>query len=542
MIPAMATGPPPAQRWLFGPAPDLLLGCGLAYVALFGVFLAAGDWWAGAAPAWLAPLCVLALSLPHYGATLVRVYEHASDRRAYSIFTVWATLALAAAFVAGVYSPAVGSVLLTLYLSWSPWHYTGQNYGLAVMFLRRRGFAPDGAAKRWIHASFALSFALTLCVMHESSSWADTRVLPQTGPALHFVAVGVPGSAWLVPAVALAWVASSAVALGWMVRRAGAEALPAALLVVTQSLWFAVPAAVLHWRVLPGIAPLDPASVTVFLVWIAIGHAVQYLWVTAYYARAASDWRGLGPWLGKTLAAGALVWTVPVALFAAGPLRAPSYETGLAFLVASVVNLHHFVLDGAIWKLRHHRIARVLIASAAAEPEERGVGGWLRTSVWALAAASLLVAVLVFAAESFVLPRALAGEPDRAATVLDALAVVGRDASHPRAQVAAALAANGRNAEALAQFRRSAELRPSAQTFANLALVHARLGETDQSLRAQDRALELDPSDPALLQFVALLSERQGDAARARELRERAAAATRGNAGAPAAQGRPALY
>jgi tetratricopeptide (TPR) repeat protein len=537
----MATAPPPAQRWLFGPVPDLLLGCGAAYVALFGVFVAAGGWWAGAAPAWLAPLCVLALSLPHYGATLVRVYEHASDRRAYALFTVWVTLALVAAFVAGVYSPGVGSILLTLYLSWSPWHYTGQNYGLAVMFLRRRGFASGGVAKRWVYASFALSFALTLCVMHESSSWADTRVLPQTGPALHFVALGLPGAGWLVPGVALAWAAATAVALAWMFRRAGAEALPAALLVVTQSLWFALPAAALHWRLFPGIAPLDPASVAVFLVWIAVGHAVQYLWVTAYYARASNDWRGLLPWLGKALAAGALVWTLPVALFAADPLGAPSYETGLAFLVASVVNLHHFVLDGAIWKLRHHRIARVLIASAAAEPEERG-GGRLRSFVWALAAASLVVAVLAFSLESFLLPRALARDPARAAALLDALALIGRDASQPRAQVAAALMERGRNTEALVHYRRSADLVPAASTFANLALVHARLGDTGESRLAQDRALALAPDDALLLEFVARLSERQGDAGRARALRERAAAIPPAGAVPSGARGRAAIY
>ena len=46
-------------------------------------------------------------------------------------------------------------MLFTLYLTWSPWHYTGQNYGIAVMFLRRRGVERDAArealALRGVH-------------------------------------------------------------------------------------------------------------------------------------------------------------------------------------------------------------------------------------------------------------------------------------------------------------------------------------------------------------------------------------------------------
>jgi tetratricopeptide (TPR) repeat protein len=162
--------------------------------------------------------------------------------------------------------------------------------------------------------------------------------------------------------------------------------------------------------------------------------------------------------------------------------------------------------------------------------------------VWVLAAASLAVAVLVFAAESFVLPRALAGDPARAVAVLDTLALVGRDASHARAQVGTSLAQRKQNAEALAQYRRSAELRPAASTFANVALMHARLGDMDESRRAQDTAVALAPDDAALLGFVAELSERQGDAVRARELRDRLAAIARGEGGAPAPRERPALY
>jgi hypothetical protein len=520
----MATPSPPSRSWLFGPAPDLLLGCGALYLLFFGIFVGAGDWFVSAVPAWIAPLCVLLVGMPHYGATLVRVYEHRRDRRAYTFFTVHVTVALLVAFVAGVYSPGVGSILLTVYLTWSPWHYTGQNYGLAVMFLRRGGVAMVGATKRWLYASFVLSYALTFSVIHESSVWAGARSLPEIGPALHFVPVGIPFSAVVVPTVAAAWLVATAGAATLLLRRSHPRALlPVAVLVLSQSIWFAVPSLALHWPLFPGVGPLDPSSLGFFLVWIAVGHSVQYLWVTAYYARASSDFKGTMPWFGKTLAAGALVWTLPVVLFAARPLGAPSYETGMAFLVASVVNLHHFILDGAIWKLRDSRIARVLVGSGESDDDDQPRRAWLGKAVWALATACLLAALFVFSLESWLLPRALEQKDlARTESILDRLALLGRDSSTARAQLGTWYTDERRNDLALVQFERSVALVPSAWTWSEVAMARARLGDLEGSVRAQDEAMALEPTE-ALFEWGALLSERTGLKERADRLRARAA-------------------
>ena len=135
----MAAVRPPPSPWLFGPWSDLLFGCGALYALLFGAFCLAGAELRTLQPGLLFPLFVLALGTPHYGATLLRVYEKRRDRRAYVVFSLWATLAVAALFVVSVWWGPAATFFVTLYLSWSPWHYTGQNYGLAVMFLRIRG-------------------------------------------------------------------------------------------------------------------------------------------------------------------------------------------------------------------------------------------------------------------------------------------------------------------------------------------------------------------------------------------------------------------
>ena len=61
----------------------------------------------------------------------MRVYDQRRDRQAYALFALWATLALIALFFVALRSTLLASLLFTLYFTWSPWHYTGQNYGLA---------------------------------------------------------------------------------------------------------------------------------------------------------------------------------------------------------------------------------------------------------------------------------------------------------------------------------------------------------------------------------------------------------------------------
>src|SRR5206468_3978265 len=125
-----------------------------------------------------------------YGATLMRVYERRADRRSYVLFSVWATLLVVAAFVAGVYAPLVASWLFTIYITWSPWHYTGQNYGIAVLFLRRRGVPIAPLAKRALHASYALSFALTFLIFY--GSFGTLSYSPDaTGDGVAFLPLGI---------------------------------------------------------------------------------------------------------------------------------------------------------------------------------------------------------------------------------------------------------------------------------------------------------------------------------------------------------------
>src|SRR5262249_59969621 len=107
----MAKAAAARRIWFFGPWSDALLGCGLVYVWLFAMQSLGGPPLRRVVPLDLAPFLAILLGMPHYGATLLRVYARREDRRRYAVFAVWATAAMAVAFVVGLHSRPFGSLL-----------------------------------------------------------------------------------------------------------------------------------------------------------------------------------------------------------------------------------------------------------------------------------------------------------------------------------------------------------------------------------------------------------------------------------------------
>jgi tetratricopeptide (TPR) repeat protein len=520
---------PSASRWLFGPGPDLLLGCGLGYAALFVVLAAAGAEVRSAVPVALFPVLALLSGTPHYGATLLRVYERREDRRAYALFALHATVVLWALFVIGLYEAAVGSLLFTLYLTWSPWHYSGQNYGLAVLFLRRRGIPFSRAARRLLWGSFVLCYALTFLSLHAGQTTSYAPNAANAG-AIQFLPLGLPAewALWALLALGLLYVQVLGGLAVLLLRVASPRDLvPVAALVASQALWFAVPVVARAVHVLEWLEPLSVEYGNYHFFWIAVAHSVQYLWVTTYYAARDESRAGRAAYLGRAMLAGALIWGVPVLLFAPGVLGRMPYDAGLFALVASTVNLHHFVLDGAIWKLRDGRIARILLRrdeAAAAEPAPVVPGrGWVRGLIWATGALCAALVVLGSLESEFGFRRAAArGDEARVERAARRLAWMGRDGPEIHARLAEFAAARGDWEGALRRTARGAELGRDPAPLVALGARAERQGEAASAVAAYEAALDVDPDFVPALHRAGLALLARGDRVRARELLERA--------------------
>ena len=78
--------------------------------AVFAALAAMGPRVEAWIPIGLMPLVLMLTATPHYGATLVRVYEERETRRKYAVFSVGATLVLVALFLVSLTSPGRASV------------------------------------------------------------------------------------------------------------------------------------------------------------------------------------------------------------------------------------------------------------------------------------------------------------------------------------------------------------------------------------------------------------------------------------------------
>jgi hypothetical protein len=493
--------PQGARRpWLVGPLPDLLLGCGLGYLLLVGVLAIARPDMSRLQP-WL-PLLILATGVPHYGATLVRAYGDAASRRRYALFGVYLSALVWGAFAWAAFEPRLGSLLITLYLSWSPWHYAGQNYGLVLMFLGRGGTRLEAPARRLLRATFGLSVAMTLLNFHRVLGVGSSDPMFDAGGAYHFVPLGIPEAIarLLFPLLAAAYLVCLA-ALVWNLRGVSRRALlPAAALVLSQALWFAVPAGVAHLA-RPGL--IESLGAPVAFLWIAVAHSVQYLWISRHFARSSGGGEAGAFWGGRVLLAGAAIWVLPALAFAPGALGRVPFEAGLGLLVAAAVNLHHFVLDGAIWKLRDPGVGQVLLAGEAAPasaPEGPRPPPALVTGALVTAGLFSVACWIGITWEKEVGHRRALATSDlpRARLAAERLRFLGRDGPRLRNALGRLEERRGQPEAAAAEYRRSLLLAPSAAAWAGLGRIADARGDLPAAREAYREALALDPQREAI--------------------------------------------
>src|SRR5580700_8323026 len=448
-----------AAPWVYGPALDLIVGCGawstpLLALAYFSM--------ASSTRAWAIAFYALALlfNYPHYMATIYRAYHRSDDFHKYRIFTVHLTALLVLTLLLSHYWVRMLPWIFTIYLTWSPWHYSGQNYGLFMMFARRAGADPQKAERRALYGAFIVSYLILFLGFH-------------TGPSTDslFISLNIPAlvSRWEQIVLFVLFIVLTVFGFARLSRATGWRKLtPAVTLFSSQCLWFLLPAAI---SLIKGIEiPQSRYSSGV----LAVMHSAQYLWITSYYARReatadkASNWRPLAYF--------AVLVIGGIALFVPGPWLASRIfhrDFTTSFLIfTALVNIHHFILDGAIWKLRDGRIAALLVNSRA-QIAERAVKARSRTMTafrWLAGSSSVARTLRVGAASALL----LWGCVD---------------------QVHYYLALHNSN---LADLKRAASLAPyDAPVEVRLARQAMEEGNPQDSVAAWQYAIKANPADPA---------------------------------------------
>ncbi|HEX4542559.1 MAG TPA: hypothetical protein VH114_05285, partial [Candidatus Acidoferrum sp.] len=227
-----APAPAPASPWIYRPSLDLLVGCGAWSAPLLGVAM----WMSPThAHGWAVAFYLLAIvfNYPHFMATIYRAYHTRADFEKYKFVTLRVTLLIVLTGIVMHASPRFFPWVFTLYICWSPWHYSGQNYGLLMMFVRRSGAEITANEKRWLRGAFVASY-LMLLASFETGGSTDPLILSLGLPAKFTLPMRlVFGGAFLLFTL-----------LGFqrLIRARGARSLVAPLtLAFTQFLWFVLP-------------------------------------------------------------------------------------------------------------------------------------------------------------------------------------------------------------------------------------------------------------------------------------------------------------
>ncbi len=306
-----------------------------------------------------------------------------------------------------------------------------------------------------------------------------------------------------MPVVGLGYAVSILATIGLLLRAGNWRTIaPATLVMLTQAVWFSIPhiGFYLDWTTgIPALNPVGGDRFRFYFLWTAVGHAAQYLWITAYYAKANRRWGGYGKYFAKTFVFGNAVWAAPVLILGPESFGKPDFESGLAMCVASAVNLHHFVLDGAIWKLRNPKIANVLLRSHAdrsSADNPTRAGPWKNRAAWTFAGFFCLANIVPEIEIEHRFPRALLSEDyEVAESILDRAAYYGRDSSGGRARLANGLVKTQDPWRSIPQYWRSLKFQPQADGFLQLGLLSLNLEGRAEALRTWSRGLEEFPDD-----------------------------------------------
>lgn len=293
----------------------------------------------------------LLINQPHYSATYYRVYRSWAETKRYAVVAIWLPLLLAGTAVASFLAPdTVAGWFCKAYFLTVSYHYAGQTYGIALIFAHKAGITVNRLVKVSLGLPVYSSAALYLVgdeVITGRRYFMNVQ-LPIIGfplwmylLALFFLVLGVG-----------AYIAMSF----YLASQNKKLPLIAHIVVLTQLLWFTL-----------------GMRLELFTALVPMFHCLQYLLITTYFRFQELVKAGQMPAMpGLSFFKSGQFWRYYTMLIVLGLLFFNGVPNLLTFLKAgsadfayavvySFVNLHHFLLDGEIWKLRKPDIGKALL-------------------------------------------------------------------------------------------------------------------------------------------------------------------------------------
>ncbi|HYF52584.1 MAG TPA: hypothetical protein VEJ63_24470 [Planctomycetota bacterium] len=340
---------------------------------------------------------------PHFSATSYRLYSSRDNIMQYPLTALVVPWLVLAAVISSIASPEViAPIFIKFYLVWSPYHFSGQTVGITLIYARRAGFQV-GAFERFCLSGFVFGTFLSSTMRGEVEKgngeyhgiFCPSLCLPEWMWTATQAFMGVFGILFL------------ALAIRWCIQNR--RILPPIVLVpaLTQLVWF-----------------LPDLTYPSFAEFVPFFHSLQYLLIawamqlkekmdrekiepsSRYVAMETLRWGGLNVaggillfygitvalwlfqrgWNGTDAAlclsaiAGGVLWkSLPksivgwaglcYAVGVVGWLTHHAIVSNDAFwpltfgVVSAGVQVHHFFVDGVIWKLKRKTVASPLMVN-----------------------------------------------------------------------------------------------------------------------------------------------------------------------------------
>lgn len=301
----------------------------------------------GASAGLLAALVIVSNNA-HFAASSLRLYTRPGAVRQWPFLTLASpVIAIAVGSAAIMLPEPAGFALWILFQVWVPYHYSGQAYGLAAMYAYRSGAELGDRERRLLRCACFMPFV-----------WSLLQLQGPTGQLLrHFGYADLPGLGLVRTATSAGLgVVALALPLAAFVHLAGRRgaAIPAIcpLIVLTNAVWWIL------------LMPLDA------FFWATVFHGLQYLAIVTIFHVKERARTGGGraialhtlAFYGANVAVGYTLFELWPRLYALGGYNLDKS----VLLVAAVVNVHHFLVDAYIWRLRRDPNYRVVVEAATA--------------------------------------------------------------------------------------------------------------------------------------------------------------------------------
>ncbi len=324
------------------------LAVGGASIFIFFIFLTTKSLGSSAVP--IAYILSWVVNYPHFAATNYRLYGSRESIAQYPI-TAYGSPLLVLAFVAGsLLSPAViAPAFVKLYLLWSPYHFSGQSVGITMVYAHRAGIKIEGIYRKalsfYIYGSFILM-----------SARSEVGLGSQQYHGVHYPLLGLPAE--MASVVYWIWIACAAVfcffVLAWSLQNRRLFPWIVLLPGMAQLVWFV-------------IGP----SIAAFYIFVPLFHALQYLFIAwLFQLKDKKDREGEAESGKKIIFMETAKWGIVIFVMGAflfeglprwtGKLTGVPLDVAMGVVLAAV-QVHHFFVDGVIWKLRNKNVSSPLM-------------------------------------------------------------------------------------------------------------------------------------------------------------------------------------